>query len=1104
MSNPENKYSLSKTESKLFSSLVKLGGQTKQELILTSALNVEKADQALSTLIDKGFIQLDEETGIYLQSLPLEKVMTLLNDNSKEIEKNKKNFEETFQGHRKSIDENLGKLRESLKTEFEEFKTSNNSLQSSLKEKFDEIEQQRIKQTEELTETLLTSFSTNVTNSQTDFQTSLSSDSSFFEKEWLKALDGFQSIPEIGTRTLKGSIKKYETELSDIIKLSVKKISSIQSQFSDIVTAIELESTNQIQEFLANTKSFAEDFETNLSTGLQESWKQEREFLDEIRKRLQVLLGQEITKALQSVVENLAKEIDEDINQAINEVKQQTNNAITNSSNQIKTEFNEFVENASELIQEQRTSLDVLNTELTKLSSEKKLKSVSDTFKRQLQAHLSTDMNNLEINYRRAQKATIDIMEEIRRSAKDRLIQQSKEFEGLIHTFQTTIEKSIARKDMDINHFQRLSQSVVQLLGNLLISVPMRSNHFKTMLKNSINNSVLELKDGMSESSFTPVKDIYDSLSSTQKRIETSFKETLEESQNEIRKAISSTTQLNSTVTNLQEAFLEKVEHRFAQRAKVMNTELEAVARNFQQVINTMEGGFGDINERLSAENITTNIETSLQNSITQLKNDVDHIFTQNQKDSSKYITQLDTSLQTHLDRTLDVIKEGFSQIKTEFTAELEDQLNQINKNSENQQINLNAIIDSFSGQNVEQFTKFKTDLEKTTEESQKVVTDFINESHRITNEVIVLQQSNIEKYQEKGMNDILSFINQIESEASNQNQKVKDAMEELGTYYSGYSDSTIGEVNNLLRQVQECGDKLTALVTDSLQSATNSLDRITEDLDLYYTDTLTDLENQIGVTTGFVTSEIESSTKTVQEEVGTLKSELYETVEGLSASIKDQITRQDQEFQTKTPEQSQEFSRVFDDLIQERTHSNHELEEKTEESLTKLMENWNTELQKSKLRLKDVLESIDKAIGANLENLEVIVKTNVEEIIHSFSTVLDLEASKEDILGLREIQEKVKLANKRLKSTISENLQSHIDQFDQQMVPELVTSYEAAHTQIEEDFSSYLEDLGDLISSSQTTYINQLHKYLKEERESLDFSEMRNDLNEMLQTFSE
>ena len=1104
MSNPEIKDPLSKTEKALFSSLAKLGGQTKQELSITSGINVENVDKALLKLSDKGFIQLDEETGIYIQSLPLENVITLLNESSVEIETYKKELDETFQEHRKSIDNSLGKLREYLETQFEEFKGSNDALQTSLRQRFDETEQQRIKQTEESSETLLSSFSTDLTNLKTEFETSLSSNSSAFEKEWMKSIDGFQNIPETGTRTLKASITKYEKELSDIIKLTVKKITTIQSQLTDIVAAIEAESTNQIQDFFANTQTFTEDFKTNLNTNLQESWKQEKDFLNEVRRKLQVTLGEEIAKALEGVAQNLGKEIDNEINRAVENVKKQTNDAITNSSNQIKAEFKQFIENASELIQGQKTSLDVLNTEISKLSAEKKLSAVSDSFKRQLQAHLSSDVNNLEINYRRAQKATIDIMEEIRRSAKDRLIQQSKEFEGNIHSFNTMIEKSIARKDMDITHLQQISQSTVQLLGNLLISVPMRFNDFKTILKNSINRSVLELKDGMSESSLSPVKDIYDTFSSTQKRIEASFKETKEESQKEIQKTINSTTQLHNTVNNLQEAFLEKVEHRFRQRAKVMNTELEAAARNFHQVIKAMEGGFGDINERFSAENITTNIETALQNSITQLKNDIDLVFTQNQKDSSDNISRLDTNFQSQIDRTLEVIKEGFSQIKTEFTNELEDQLNQINKNSENQQINLNAIIDSFSGQSVEQLTKFKTDLNKTIEESQKTVTDFITESQRSTTEVVNLQQSNIERYQEKGPNDILSFINQIESEVSNQNQKVKDAMEELGAYYSSYSDSTFGEVNTLIRQVQESGDKLTTLVTDSLQNATSCLDKITEDVDLYYSDSFSDLENQINVTTGFVTSEIESSTKTVQEEVRNLKSELFETVEELSASVKDQILRQDQEFQIKTSEQAQEFSQVFDDLIQERSRSNRELEEKTEESLVKLMQDWNAEMQKSKTNLKDVSEAIDKSIETNLENLELIVETNVEEIIQSFSTILDLETSKEDIFGLRGIQEKVKLANKRIKSAIFENLNSRIEEFDEHMVPELVTSYEAAHTQIEEDLSAFIEDLSDSISSARTVFINLLHNYLKEESQRHDFSEMKNDLNEMFHAFSQ
>ncbi|MCK5641510.1 MAG: hypothetical protein KAJ19_11960, partial [Gammaproteobacteria bacterium] len=263
-------------------------------------------------------------------------------------------------------------------------------------------------------------------------------------------------------------------------------------------------------------------------------------------------------------------------------------------------------------------------------------------------------------------------------------------------------------------------------------------------------------------------------------------------------------------------------------------------------------------------------------------------------------------------------------------------------------------------------------------------------------------------------------------------------------------------------------------------------------------------LENQVGVATGFITSEVENSAKMIQNEIQILTTELKETTDELNTELTDFITHQDQEFKTSIPELSQEFSQVFDDLIQERSNSNHELEEKTNESLTKLMTGWNKQLQKGNNTLQEVLNAIDKAIVANLENLDVIVKTNVEQALHSFTTFFSLDTSKEDLFGLHEIQTKIKQANKRLKSAISESLKSHIEQFDQQMIPELVTSHEAVHTQIEEDLSTYLEDFRDLISSSQTSLINQLHQYLKEEQQNFDFSEMKKELNDTLQNFSE
>lgn len=1104
MSNPENEYSLSKEENKIFSSLVMLGGKTKREILITTDLQVEKTEKTLSKLIDKGLIQLNDETEVYFPALPFENIITLLSTSSTEIETNKKDQAATFQEYQNLVQENLEKFQESLERQFEVFKTSSNVLQASLKDGIDESEQQRVKRTEDLVETMLSSFTTKTSEIQTDFQSSLSSESSSFEKQWTNALDGLQNIPETGTRTLKGSIVKYENELSDIIKLALKRITSIQTQMLNIVTAIEAESTSQIREFFANSESVSDELKNNLKTGLQESFNQEKEFINEIRQQVQNTLEKEITKALQTVVSNLTKEIDKGINEAIVEVKNKTDNVITENSNQIKADFKEFLENASELVQEQRASLDVLTTELSKLSSEKKLEAISDAFKRQLEVHLSADLNTLETNYRRVQKTTTDIIETVRRAAKDRLVVQSKEFEGLLRTFNDVMEKSIAQTDMDVLRFQQISQSILQLLGNLLVSIPMRSNHFKTSLKETINSSVVELQDGMDKSYLDPIKDIYKTLTDSQTRIELAFQETLEEGQTEINKVVDSNAQLSNTVAKLQEAYLEKVEHRFKQRAKVMNTELEAIARNFQQVINATEGGYGDIKDRLSSENVIINVESSLQNSISQLKIDVDNVFTQNRKKSHEFVSQLDSTLQGHLDRTLEVIKEGFSQVKAEFTTELESQLNLRDKNDENQQNNLISTIEAFSDQSKGQFSKFQSNLNKILEENQKQVSEFISESRRTSDEVIDLHKSNIEKYQDKGTNDILSFINQIESEVSNQAKRVREAMKELETNYSGYSDSAIDEVNGLIRQVHESGEKLTAIVYDSFQGVNDNLEKITEDIDIYYTDSLTDIEGQINVTTGFVSFEVEKSVKKAREESKALEAELKETVDNLNTEVKDFVSHQDQDFQTKIPELSKDFSRVFDDLIQDRASSNQELEGKTEESLGKLLKNWNNQMGKAKATLEDVTNAINKAIEANLENLDLIVKTNVDGIIQSFNTTLNIEASKDDILGLNEIPTKVKQANKRLKTVVSKSLKSHLEQLDQQLIPEIVTSFEAGHIQTEEDLSTYIEDFRDLISSSQTTLINQLHTYLKEESQNLDFSEMKNELNEIILNYSD
>ncbi len=370
-------------------------------------------------------------------------------------------------------------------------------------------------------------------------------------------------------------------------------------------------------------------------------------------------------------------------------------------------------------------------------------------------------------------------------------------------------------------------------------------------------------------------------------------------------------------------------------------------------------------------------------------------------------------------------------------------------------------------------------------------------------NEIINLHRANIVKYQDKGPTDILNFIKQIEAEVSVHNKNLKEAMEELASYYDGLSDSTINEVSGLIRQVQESGDKLTAITNDSLQIITNTTAKTSESVDTYFSESITNLENQIAVTTGFVTSEVETAAEIVKNEVEVLKSEMKQTVKGLNAEIKDFVTHQDQEFQTKIPELSEKFKQVFDEVIQERTELDKELQVNIENDLDKLMNNWSKEIQKAKSTLEGVSKAVDGAIESNLEKFDVIVNTNVEQAIKRIKVIFKFDSSKEDIFGLREIQSKVKQSNKRLKSVISETLQEHIEKFEEK-IPEFVTSFEAIHNQTEEDLASHIEDLRDLISSSQTSLTNQIHEYIKGERENIDFTEMKAELKEIVRNFTQ
>ncbi|MFX0171971.1 MAG: hypothetical protein ACFE9L_08630, partial [Candidatus Hodarchaeota archaeon] len=579
MSDTEIEFSLSKEEIKLFSSIITFGAQTKKELLLSSDIQAEKADESLLSLINKGLIKEDDELQVYHPSLPLKNIQKMLNEGTTRIEKNKVDQTENFQQYRKITEEELDNFNNILVEQLRKFSESNNELRVTLKEELENREQQRIELANKVLDEMISSFSETGSKFQSETQSAISTESVNFEKNWTKVTNRFQTVPEIGIRILKDSLTQHEEELGNVIKSVTEKITSHHSQLLNIIASIEAESTSQIQEFLSNTESSGGELRANLTTGLNESRKHEKEFVKDIQQQVLVSLIDNVTKALKGVVSELAKEIDKDINDALITVKQQTAAAITESSEQIKSEFKEFADNATELIQEQKPSLGVLNTELTEISAGQKLEKISDNFKQQLHLHITTDLNALESNYRRVQHTIADIMENIRRDAKNRLIQQNTEFEKIVTLFSEIIEKSVSRRDMEVARLQQLAQSIDQHLRSLQVSIPMRTNHFKTTTIASIENTKTEIQETINKSIKSAIDDIYTFLKNSQDRIETIVNETMEESKREIKNVITSSEQLDNTISNLHKQYIETIESRFEQRAKVMNTELEAVAR---------------------------------------------------------------------------------------------------------------------------------------------------------------------------------------------------------------------------------------------------------------------------------------------------------------------------------------------------------------------------------------------------------------------------------------------------------------------------------------------------------------------------------------------
>ena len=1095
-------YNLTKSESKILSTLNSYGGQIKKDLILISEIQADKAERAITKLLEKGFVRFEETSGLIFPTLPISTLTSMITSNISEIERKKEEQNHFFQISKDSVDSQLSAFEEQTQDNLEQLQQYNQSLEDSVQKALEKKDKTQFSHLDEIIDELAASVNSNIVTSETQSQEILSEGSTNLEKHWSRAIDGFQNLPESGTRNLRESVIKYENELETVVKSSVDQIKKIQAHFMDLLVGIETESTQRIQEFFTNSNIVSGDLKTNLNTGLLESRKKGKEFIEEVQEHVRISLEKDVLNTLKKVVSDLTKDVDKEINSALKQVKKQTDTVIDTCSTQLETEFKEFAESAKELILEQKSSLNVLDSAIIEGSAEQKLKSLNDLFLNQLKADFTNEINQIEASYRQAQSSAMDIMETLRKSAKTKLVQQSVEFEKLITSFSEIIDQTLTRKDLDISRFQQLSQSVEQLLRNLLVSIPMRANQYRESLKETLESTSTTLQDEVNSFSQTSIKKIYDSLTQSQEQISTITNETLEESKKEIQKVISSSDQFQTEMTSLQDEYLKKVENRFDQRAKVMNTELEAISRNFQQLLEGIESGIGDLQTRLSSDNITnlSSIETSLQSKLTQLRNEITTLFAQNKTETQNFVQSLENNLQTHLDRTLEVVKDGFSQVREEFGLELSKQLEDVNDQSKSHQESLVNTLEDFIKQMT--FTEFKENLEKTLEENKGTLDDFISENRSGLDEVLALQKTNIAKYQERGPTDILSFINQIQTSATTQNRNIKETMEELLSFYDSFADSTIIEVNSIVRQVHESGDKIKSLLNESLQTILGNINRTSESVDLYYSDTLAELENQLGVATGFVTSEIETSTDSIQEEISIIKSEMDKTVSNLNSEVKEVVSDSDQEFKTKLPDISKQFSNVFTNLIEEKTTLNLETQKKISENMETFIESYTTQVGVIRNKIHDLLAEFNKAIDSNITNLDVIVENNIQHTLKGMSSVYHLDVAKDDPFGLKEIQTKISTANKRLKSVVSESIRNELEEFEKKL-PNLTNSFEAIQTQSEEDLNKYVEEFMDLVSSSQLTITTQLHNYLNEEKELLDFTEYRNNLKDTLHGFT-
>ena len=81
MTTSEVDFALSKTEQKILTPLTNFGGQTKKDLIIISEILAEKVEEAIASLLEKGFLRFDETTNIYIATLPFTALTSMMSRN---------------------------------------------------------------------------------------------------------------------------------------------------------------------------------------------------------------------------------------------------------------------------------------------------------------------------------------------------------------------------------------------------------------------------------------------------------------------------------------------------------------------------------------------------------------------------------------------------------------------------------------------------------------------------------------------------------------------------------------------------------------------------------------------------------------------------------------------------------------------------------------------------------------------------------------------------------------------------------------------------------------------------------------------------------------